>query len=70
MQEHIARSPRLQKTTYRDENYLKHMITNIRRKRDSVLVLTNDSTLREAQGVVKSFDEVAIMNITDRNMKE
>ena len=41
MQNHIANSPRLQKTTYRDENYLRHIITNIRRKKDSVIVLTN-----------------------------
>ena len=64
MQNHIANSARLQKTTYRDENYLRHIITNIRRKKDSVIVLTNDGGLREAQSVVKDFDEVAIMNIT------
>jgi hypothetical protein len=34
--------------------------------KDSVLVITDDNTLREAQIVVRQFDEVCILNITAR----
>lgn len=32
-----------------------------------MIVITDDSTLREAQVVVRQFDEVCILNITNRN---
>jgi hypothetical protein len=35
--------------------------------KDSVLVITDDTTLREAQVVVRQFDEVCILNITNRS---
>ena len=38
--------------------------------KDSVIVLTNDSTLRDAQGVVKDYEGVFILNITDRTAKK
>ena len=65
LRDHISRSSRLQISTYIDKEYLKHQIEVLTLK-DSVLIITNDTTLREAQAVARKFDEVSILNITDR----
>jgi hypothetical protein len=70
LREHVASSPRLHVSTYIDREFLTKQIQTITLK-DSVLIITDDSTLREAQAVARRFDEVSILNITDReNAKE
>jgi hypothetical protein len=67
---YISQSRRLQKSTYIDGNYLNQLLKTILKK-DSAIILTEDSCLREAQEVVKNFNEAYIMNITNRkNMKD
>ena len=45
MKEHIYNTRRLKKTTYLDGNYLRHFLKTIMKK-DSAIVLTDDTTLR------------------------
>lgn len=66
MRERIAKTRRLQKATYRDGNYLHNFLRTLKKKKDSAIVITDDSVMWEAQKVVKEFDDVFIMNITDR----
>jgi hypothetical protein len=70
LRDYISTSPRLQVSTYIDKEFLNRLIETITLK-DSVLIITDDTTLREAQSVARKFDEVSILNITDReNAKE
>ena len=65
MRELIAERRRLQKATYIDNDYLNQMLKTIS-KNDSAIVLTDDTYLRQAQQVLKNFNEAYIMNITKR----
>ena len=65
LKDYISKSPRLHLSTYIDKEFLQKQIKTLTLK-DSVIVITDDSTLREAQFVLKNFDEVSILNITDR----
>ena len=52
-----------------DASWLKLSLDTLTIK-DSVVVITNDYTLRDAQAVVKEYDGVFILNITDRTNKK
>jgi hypothetical protein len=65
IRDYVASSPRLHISTYIDKEFLSRQIQTITLK-DSVLIITDDTTLREAQTVARKFDEVSILNVTDR----
>ena len=48
-----------------DKEWLRRSLETIT-LRDSVIVITTDATLRDAQKVVENFEEVFILNITQR----
>ena len=51
---HIEHTHRLKRRTYMDAAWLEMSLKTLTIK-DSVIVITNDNTLRDAQGVVKDF---------------
>ena len=66
LRQYISQSRRLQLATYIDKEYLAKQLETIHIK-DSAIVVTDDSCMREAQQVLLNFDQTFIMNITDRN---
>lgn len=62
---YIEESPRLKKRMYMDKEWLKLALKTLMIK-DSVIVITSDETLRDAQQVLSEFGKVYILNITDR----
>ena len=52
-----------------DSAWLELSIQTLTHK-DSVIVVTNDYTLRQAQSVVKNYEGVFILNITDRTVSK
>ena len=66
---HIQHTARLKKRTYMDGSWLKKSLETLTIK-DSVIVVTNDYTLRDAQSVVQHFEGVFILNVTDRTNKK
>ncbi len=55
LREHVASSPRLHISSYIDREFLTKQIQTIILK-DSVIIITDDTTLREAQAVARKFD--------------
>ena len=62
---YIEETPRLKKRTYMDKEWLKLSLQTLTLK-DSVIIISTDATLREAQQVLEEFKEVFILNITER----
>ena len=52
-----------------DASWLKKSLETLTIK-DSVIVVTDDYTLRDAQSVVQHFEGVFILNVTDRTNKK
>ena len=60
------RKSRVEISSYIDRSFLLEKIKQVKYKKDDVIIITDDDTLREAQEVGKKFDGVYILNITDR----
>jgi hypothetical protein len=63
--DYIQQSKRLQISTYIDKSFLQNMIDSLL-IRDSVIIIAEDKTLREAQEAISKYNDVFILLVTER----